>query len=67
MDTQLKTLKCREFEISIFAGGKNVHNINYVKMDDLLAQQKLNERKIKIRGKEGNKVMQAIPGTSLLP
>lgn len=67
LDTQLKTLKCKEFELSIFAGGKNVHNINYVKMDDQAAQQKLEERQSKATEKEVNKVIQAIPGTSLLP
>jgi hypothetical protein len=48
MDTQLKTLKCKEFEISIFAGGQG-GNINYVKMQDTPAQQKLKERRAKAR------------------
>jgi hypothetical protein len=48
MDTQLKTLKCKEFEISIFAGGQG-GNVNYVKMQDTPAQQKLKERRIKAR------------------
>lgn len=42
-DNQLKTLKCSDFEISVFAGGDNV-NFNYVKMLDLTAQQKLKGR-----------------------
>jgi hypothetical protein len=44
MDTQLKTLKCKDFEISLFAGGQNVE-INYVQIRDLTAQQKLKERR----------------------
>ena len=47
MDTQLKTLKCRDFEISIFAGGKNVHNLNYVEIRDMEAKRKLLERRAK--------------------
>jgi hypothetical protein len=43
VDNQLKTLKCSDFEISVFAGGENV-NFNYVKMLDLTAQQKLKGR-----------------------
>ena len=51
MDTQLKTLKCKEFEVSVFAGGKNVKNLNYVQMRDLVAQQKLKERREKAKEK----------------
>lgn len=47
METQLKTLKCRDFEINVFAGGKNVRNINYVQMRDMEAQKKLEERRAK--------------------
>jgi len=47
MDTQLKILKCKGFEVSIFAGGKNVHNINYVQLVDLAASRKLKERQDK--------------------
>jgi hypothetical protein len=65
MDTQLKTLNCKEFELSVFAGGKNVHNINYVKMQDTAARRKLKERREKAN--ETDKVKQAIPGASLLP
>jgi len=48
MDTQLKTLRCKEFEISIFAGGTG-GNINYVKMQDTPALKKLKERRAKAR------------------
>lgn len=48
MDNQLKTLKCKEFEISIFAGSQG-GNVNYVKMQDTPAQQKLKERRTKAR------------------
>jgi hypothetical protein len=51
MDTQVKTLKCKDFEISLFAGGQNVE-INYVQMNDLTAQQKLKERKAAAKKKE---------------
>ncbi len=50
MDTQLKTLKCKGFEVSVFAGGKNVHNINYVQMVDVAAKQKLKERRDRAKG-----------------
>jgi hypothetical protein len=50
MDTQLKILKCKGFEVSVFAGGKSVHNINYVQMVDLEARQKLKERRDKAKG-----------------
>jgi hypothetical protein len=46
LDTQLKTLTCNGFEISIFVGGKG-GNLNYVKMHDKVAQQKLKEREEK--------------------
>jgi hypothetical protein len=65
MDTQLKILKCKDFEVTVFAGGKNVQNINYVIVRDAASQKTLKERKEKAR--EANKVRQAIPGTSLLP
>jgi Domain of unknown function (DUF6916) len=48
LDDQLKTMKCKDFEISVFAGGKNV-NVNYVKLVDMVAQQKLKERKAKMK------------------
>lgn len=49
MDTQLKTLTCKDFEITVFAGGQG-GKINYVQMKDLTAQQKLQERRDKARG-----------------
>lgn len=42
-DNQMKTLKCRDFEINLFAGGENI-STNYVQMRDLSAQQKLKGR-----------------------
>jgi len=47
-DDQLKTMKCKDFEINVFAGGKNV-NVNYVQLVDTVAQRKLKERKAKLR------------------
>jgi hypothetical protein len=65
MDSQLKILKCKEFEVSVFAGGRQVQNINYVKVRDLAVEEKLRERREK--AKEMDKLKQAIPGASLLP
>jgi hypothetical protein len=48
LDDQLKTMKCKDFEISVFAGGENVP-VNYVQMVDMKAQQKLKERKAKLK------------------
>lgn len=48
MDTQLKTLKSKEFELSLFAGGNNV-SINYVQLRDLLALEKFKERSAKAK------------------
>ena len=50
MDTQLKILKCTEFEIRVFAGGQG-GNLDYVLMSDLVADQKLKERRKKAREK----------------
>jgi hypothetical protein len=50
MDTQMKTLTCKDFEIRIFAGGKG-GNLNYVLMRDLVADKKLKERRDKARQK----------------
>jgi hypothetical protein len=50
MDTELKTLNCKEFEISLFAGGQNV-NINYAQVRDLVALQKYKERREKSKAK----------------
>lgn len=46
MDTQMKTLKCTNFHIRIFAGGKG-GNLNYVEIRDLDAEKKLKEREDK--------------------
>jgi hypothetical protein len=64
MDTQLKTLKCKDFEVSVFAGGKLVHNINYVKVRDLTAEAEIKARRAKARE---NEVKQTVPGSSVLP
>jgi hypothetical protein len=46
LDTQMKTLKCKDFEIQIFAGGEG-GNLNYVKVRDLAAEKTLKERRAK--------------------
>jgi hypothetical protein len=46
LDTQMKILKCTDFEIRIFAGGKG-GNLNYVEIRDLVAEKKLKEREDK--------------------
>jgi hypothetical protein len=48
LDTQLKTLKCDGFEISVFVGGEG-GNLNYVQMKDLAAERELKERRAKAR------------------
>lgn len=48
LDDQLKTMKCKDYEISVFAGGRNV-NVNYVQMVDTTAQQKLKERRARLK------------------
>lgn len=50
MDTQLKMLKCQDFEIRVFAGGPG-GNLNYVLMSDLAAARTLKDRKDKARAK----------------
>lgn len=50
MDTQMKTLTCKDFEIRIFAGGKG-GNLNYVLMKDLVADKTLKDRRAKAREK----------------
>lgn len=50
MDTQLKTLKCKDFEVRVFAGGQD-GNLNYVLMRDLEADKKLKDRRAKARAK----------------
>jgi hypothetical protein len=49
-DTQMKTLKCKDFEVRVFAGGKG-GNLNYVLMRDLVADKTLKDRKAKAREK----------------
>jgi hypothetical protein len=46
LDTQMKTLKCTDFEIRVFAGGKG-GNLNYVEIHDLEADKKVKEREDK--------------------
>src|SRR5437660_11276472 len=48
MDTQLKTLTCKDFEIRVFAGGEG-GNLDYVLMRDLEADRKLKDRSKKAR------------------
>jgi len=48
MDTQMKTLKCADFEIRVFAGGAG-GNLNYVLVTDLEAAKKLKDRRDKAR------------------
>jgi len=50
MDNQLKSLKCSEVEIRVFAGGQG-GNLNYVLMRDLEADKKLKDRRAKARAK----------------
>lgn len=46
MDNQLKTLKCKEFEVQAFVGGQG-GNLNYVEMKDLVAEERLKDRRKK--------------------
>ena len=48
MDTQLKILICKDFEVRVFAGGKD-GNLNYVLLTDLEADRRLKERRAKAR------------------
>ena len=48
MDTQLKILTCKDFEIRVFAGGEG-GNLNYVLLRDLEADKKLKDRRKKAR------------------
>jgi hypothetical protein len=50
LDTQLKILKCTDFEVRVFAGGAG-GNLNYVLISDLEAAKKLKERRAKLREK----------------
>jgi len=48
MDTQMKTLTCKDFEIRVFTGGEG-GNQNYVLLRDLEADKKLKDRRAKAR------------------
>jgi len=48
MDTQMKTLTCKDFEVRVFAGGEG-GNLNYVLLRDLEADKKLKDRRKKAR------------------
>ena len=50
MDNSLKTLKCTDFEIQVFAGGQG-GNLNYVDIRDLVADKKLQDRRRKAKEK----------------
>lgn len=50
MDTQLKILKCADFEVRVFAGGQG-GNLNYVSVKDLVADKELKDRRAKARAK----------------
>ena len=55
MDTQLKTLNCKGFEIKVFAGGKNVRDINYIEMTDVAARKRIRDRRTKAAGKNSTR------------
>ncbi|MGZ8843278.1 MAG: hypothetical protein ACXW18_06420 [Pyrinomonadaceae bacterium] len=46
MESQLKVLSCKEFEVRVFSGGQG-GNLNYVLVRDLVAEKKLKERREK--------------------
>ena len=46
LDTQMKTLTCKDFEVRAFIGGEN-GNQNYVQLTDLEAEKKLKDRRAK--------------------
>jgi hypothetical protein len=48
LDTQMKTLTCKDFEIRVFAGGKG-GNLNYILVKDLGAEEMLKARRKKAR------------------
>ena len=50
MDTQMKTLKCKDFDVRIFAGGPG-GNLNYMLMRDLVADKTLKDRRAKAKAK----------------
>jgi hypothetical protein len=51
MDNQLKTMKCKDYEIMVFAGGENV-SVSYVQLSDLTARRKLKERRAEAKRKK---------------
>jgi hypothetical protein len=48
MDNQLKILTCKDFEVRVFAGGKD-GNLNYVSLTDLEADRRIKDRRAKAR------------------
>jgi len=48
METQMKTLKCADFEINVYAGGEQ-GKLNYVLMKDISAEKELQDRRAKAR------------------
>ncbi len=50
LETQMKTLSCREFGIQIFSGGEG-GNLNYVLIRDLVADKTLKERRARAKEK----------------
>jgi hypothetical protein len=50
MDTQMKTLRCKDFEARVFAGGPG-GNLNYVLMRDLVADRTLKDRRAQAKEK----------------
>jgi hypothetical protein len=50
LDTQMKTLTCKDFEMRIFAGGEG-GNLNYISVKDLIAETQLKDRRKKAREK----------------
>jgi hypothetical protein len=46
----MKILKCKDFEVRVFAGGEG-GNLNYVLMRDLVADKTLKDRRAKAREK----------------
>ena len=48
LDTQLKALACKDFTLSLFAGGKNL-KLNYVMLTDTEAERLWRERREKAR------------------
>ena len=57
MDTQMKTLFCKDFEVRAFIGGEG-GKLNYVLMRDLEAEKTLKERKAKARAQASPTVKQ---------